>query len=714
MPRHLAAAALALALTLAGLPAIAQDQVGINTHVPGADLLDLCVDAGVSWVRMDGDWLSLNPAAGRYDWAALDAAVNAARSRGLRVYLTLAYTPAWVPRVARTRADAYPGNDEPASSAQWTTFVTEAVRHYRPLGVTHFGIWNEPNLNGFWEEAAGLDPYVTKILVPGAAAVRAACADCRVLGPDLAHVGEYNVFLDGVLARARGSFDILAHHIYSGWPETGTTLLSGDSFVQALEMRRFPFTRASLREVLDARGWTGEVWITETGYRATPVGDAAAEGRQATSVRRTLEEQLARRWWSNTFFYEVMDCGVDQAMCDIDGFGLSRALRPITGGPRRYPADYRVKPAFTALRDFIRAHPEVVSRAMPAQCANGVDDDGDRRVDGDDRGCASGLDTNEADDPPRLRVDALAVAAGAVRVDGALDEWSDAGWVTLPRASWVGGVPLLVSGDLGVRLAARWSPGTLYLAAEVTDERHANDRSDDTLWAGDSLQVAFDVARNLGDRYDATDDHELTVALARGATRVNRFHGPPGAALPPSVVVRREGNVTRYELALPMASLTPASLSLGTVLGWSFLVNDNDGATTPEGNGREGWMEWTSGIGLRKDPYRFGELHLVGEAPVAPLDAAAPPDATASPDAAPAVDAPVGMDAPAARDVAVARDALADVARDGSADAVTYDVPDRPGDCACGASPGRREGFGLIALAALLTARRRRVRPRPW
>ena len=690
MPRSLRSA-LALALALAASPSLAQDQVGINTHVPGADLLDLCVDAGVTWVRMDGDWLSLNPAAGRYEWAALDAAVNAARTRGLRVYLTLAYTPAWVPRVARARADTYPGNDEPASSAEWTTFVTAAVRHYRPLGVTHFGIWNEPNLNGFWEEAAGLDPYVTKVLVPGAAAVRAACADCRVLGPDLAHLGDYHVFLDGVLARARGSFDILAHHIYGGWPETGTTLLSGDNFVQALEMRRFPFTRPALREVLDARGWTGEVWITETGYRATPIGDAAAEGRQATYVRRTLEEQLARRWWSNTFFYEVMDCGVDQARCDIDGFGLSRALRPITGGPRRYPADYRVKPAFTTLRDFIRAHPEVVSRAMPAQCANGVDDDGDRRVDGDDRGCANGLDANESDDPPRLRVDALAVAAGAVRVDGALDEWSAAGWVTLTREGWVGGVPLLVSGDLGVRVAARWSPGTLYLAAEVTDERHVNDRSDDTLWAGDSLQVAFDVARNLGDRYDATDDHELTFALARGSARAHRFVGPPGATLPTSVAVRREGTLTRYEVALPMASLTPATLARGSVLGWSFLVNDNDGATTPEGNGREGWMEFTAGIGLRKDPYRFGELHLVGELPAALPDAAVALDASAPPDGATA------MDVAAVRDV--------------GDEAATYAVPDRPADCACGASPRRSRWGELIALATLLAARRRRVRP---
>ena len=33
----------------------------------------------------------------------------------------------------------------------------------------------------FWESAAGVDSYIDRILVPGAAAVRAACADCRVL-----------------------------------------------------------------------------------------------------------------------------------------------------------------------------------------------------------------------------------------------------------------------------------------------------------------------------------------------------------------------------------------------------------------------------------------------------------------------------------------------------------------------------------------------------
>lgn len=351
---------LALGCALAALgalprPACAQDQAGLNTHVPSNDLLDLCVNLGVTWIRIDANWFEMNPARGRYEWTEIDRVVDGARSRGLRVFMTLAYTPAWVARVARTRTDTATLNDEPAASAEWSAFVTEAVRRYRPRGVTHYGMWNEPNLDQFWESAAGVDPYVDKILVPGATAVRAVCTDCTVLAPDLAHLGSYDTFLSRVLTRASSSIDILAHHIYQGWPETGSTGVTADNFLQALERARFPgLTRAALREVLDARGFTRPVWITETGYRAR-VGDAMDEDRQATFARRTLEEQWNRPWWSNTFFYEIMDCGVDDPACTIDGFGIARPLRANTTGPRSFPSDYRLKPAFGAIRDFLRA-----------------------------------------------------------------------------------------------------------------------------------------------------------------------------------------------------------------------------------------------------------------------------------------------------------------------------------------------------------------------
>lgn len=335
---------------------IGDNGVGLNTHHPSDAYADLAADLGLNWIRVDANWFQLQPGRDRYDWAHMDAIVDRANARGLNVYMTLAYTPEWVPRVPSPSGDAYVGNDEPVGSAEWTAFVTAAVTRYAARGVTHFGIWNEPNLGGFFEGTA--DAYIDKILVPGSDAVRRTCGSCVVLGPDLAHVGDYDVFLDRVMSRASGSFDILAHHIYSGWAETGTGIFDGDRFLEALEMRRFSFTRISLRELLDRHGWTGEVWITETGYRAGRIGDPSDEMRQATYVRRVMEEQLLRAWWTNSLFYEAVDCGIDQPGCDIDGFGIARPLRDLSAGPRSFPGDFRLKPAFTTIRDFIAAHPE--------------------------------------------------------------------------------------------------------------------------------------------------------------------------------------------------------------------------------------------------------------------------------------------------------------------------------------------------------------------
>ena len=59
-----------------------------------------------------------------------------AREAGLEVYVTLAYTPEWVPKVARPRDDDYTGNDEPVGSDEWVTFVEAAVRPLVALGAT--------------------------------------------------------------------------------------------------------------------------------------------------------------------------------------------------------------------------------------------------------------------------------------------------------------------------------------------------------------------------------------------------------------------------------------------------------------------------------------------------------------------------------------------------------------------------------------------------
>ncbi len=675
--------------------------LGINTHVPSPERLDMCVDLGLDWIRVDGNWDMMNPASGTFDYAVLDGPVDGARTRGLNVFMSLGYTPAWVPRVARSRSDAFSGNDEPVTSTEWVAFVEDAVRHFRARGVTHFGMWNEANLDSFWESPAGSDAWIDKILIPGAAAVRRVCTDCVVLGPELAHVGSYDTFLNNVLARASSSIDTLSHHTYNGWPETGTGVFDGDTFLQALEMRRFPFTRASLREVLDAHGWTGEVWITETGYRATP-GDAAEEANQATYVRRVMEENLARPWWTNTFFYEIMDCGIDEAGCTIDGFGITRPTRDLSGGPRAFPGDFRTKPAYDEIRSFVMANPGIVGSGPLVACANGTDDDGDGRIDSEDRGCVDGLDADESDDPARERFEALPAPAGGITLDGDLAEWGPDGAVALAPADWVGVGPLGGGTDLSVTAYARWAPGTLWVAIDVIDDVHVNDRSDDTLWAADSVQLAFDVGRNYGSAYDSTDDHELTIALVSGAAHQHRFVGPAGAgAFTASVSRSSTSNRTTYEIELPMAALTPATLGEGTLVGFSFLVNDNDGLTTEDGTGREGWEEWTPGIGRAKVPYDFGELALVSSA--------TPP----GPDAGVAPGTDGGVTPGTDGSVAPGTDGGVTPRSDGS---TSTPPPATDSGCGCDTAGSSRVPHTLGALLALLAlaalSRRRSLRAR--
>jgi len=72
------------------------------------------------------------------------------------------------------------------------------------------------------------------------------------------------------------------------------------------------------------------------------------------------------------------------------------------------------------------------------------------------------------------------------------------------------------------------------------------------------------------------------------------------------------------------------TLALMTELGFSFLINDDDGGTTGDGTGREGWLELTSGIGTGKDPYEFGTIRLV-DTVIPGVDAGVSPGIDAGP-----------------------------------------------------------------------------------
>jgi hypothetical protein len=241
----------------------------------------------------------------------------------LQVYLVLGFTP---PCASTGGGDEIGFNDPPVPE-QFADYVRRSVARYRSFGVRHFGMWNEPNLSFFFEGTA--EQYVDHVVRPGFAGVAQGCAeagynDCLVLGPDLAHRGDYDVFLGTVLNRMQAAsvmFDIFTHHIYL---PVATPLWERDSFVNALDDRRFDATRPALIDVLSKAGLAPDripvldIWITETGLRVEPATEPQGMAEQAARYMEVLNVQAARSWYTNTIFYEIID-----APQPYDGYGIA-------------------------------------------------------------------------------------------------------------------------------------------------------------------------------------------------------------------------------------------------------------------------------------------------------------------------------------------------------------------------------------------------------
>ncbi|HEV7519272.1 MAG TPA: beta-galactosidase, partial [Thermoanaerobaculia bacterium] len=115
---------------------------GVNIHAPQGAELELLLDraqaAGLGWVRIDFVWAYVEPRQGVFDWSIYDNIAAAAQARGLEIYATLAYSPAWA-----TRGPEFFG--VPDNPADWADVCFRAARHFQG-SIRYWGMWNEPNL----------------------------------------------------------------------------------------------------------------------------------------------------------------------------------------------------------------------------------------------------------------------------------------------------------------------------------------------------------------------------------------------------------------------------------------------------------------------------------------------------------------------------------------------------------------------------------------
>ncbi len=157
--------------------------------------------------------------------------------------------------------------------------------------------------------------------------------------------------------------------------------------------------------------------------------------------------------------------------------------------------------------------------------------------------------------------------------------------------------------DLWVEGKFLWDDENFYLYITVVDDVFFNDFPPDEIWQGDSVQFAIAPE----DRHEKDEPFvQIDIAKANGKDIIYRraFAMPlKEGEINFKGKISIQGNKIIYLVAIPWKELGIKPES-GKSLGFSFLVNDNDG------KGRRGWMEWGGGIGWEKNPADFYDLTL--------------------------------------------------------------------------------------------------------
>lgn len=226
-------------------------------------------------VRIGLNWWYVEPCRGcPLSWDRLDAQVNAAVARGMRVLLILAYAPPWAN--GHDTTVWFPTNDN-----DWASIIDRALQRYGTK-VQAFEVWNEPNHIGVFGNY-DTDPRARywQLVRIAYERVHAACPTCTVVAggsargvmtPDDDPGKAPSQWLQWAYANGYGGFfDAVALHPYSDWdgpakPQCARPWenLFGppDQSVPCGELAR-------VRSVMVSNGdGAKKIWATEIGYPA--------------------------------------------------------------------------------------------------------------------------------------------------------------------------------------------------------------------------------------------------------------------------------------------------------------------------------------------------------------------------------------------------------------------------------------------------------------
>jgi hypothetical protein len=279
------------------------DTIGQPSNVVAADF-DRVKAAGGTWVRVPFNWTTLEMnGKGVYNWGPADMVVNLANARGLKVDAVVSYTPAWA-RPAGTTSLTPPTN-----SKDYGDFMAAATKHYAPMGVHTWEIWNEPNLHTMWAPNPNVAKY-TSLLKAAYPVIHAADPGATVLtgGTSPAYDATDgsqvlpNTWLKGIYANGgKGYFDAVAHHPAT-YPTSSTVIASWSAFQQSND----------LYATMVANGdGSKKIWATEIVFPTGTNAKAVSEVVQGQRYAESFNAWTAFSFHGPMFIFSLRDSGTD-------------------------------------------------------------------------------------------------------------------------------------------------------------------------------------------------------------------------------------------------------------------------------------------------------------------------------------------------------------------------------------------------------------------
>jgi hypothetical protein len=371
-------------------------------------LLNEMTSAGADSVKVEIPWDHLEYAGDdKYEWGWLDAFVNAAESRGLKIHAQVSAAPPWVSPCSVW--------EPPMGSSDLTAyrdFLFDIVSRYGTR-IEDYEIWNEPNIPDFWQCHAVSPADYAAMLRAGYLGAKAANPNVNIVGGSLSEndIGYLERMYTALRAYPDAAanddfFDALGVHPYA--VRGGIALAPNTDPAQANYTTTFGQKNSAflgidyMRATLDSHGDQHKnIWLGEFGYstensfmQAVPDDVRAGYLKEAYSLIDQRPWVIGLCWYK---YYEV-DRGFQIYNPSTGVKSLTfRAFGDVSTGATPPP------PSTVTTVDLPAKADTQISQASPTSNSGS---NTSMRADGDDP------ETSGKDEEMLLRFDTSAIPAG--------------------------------------------------------------------------------------------------------------------------------------------------------------------------------------------------------------------------------------------------------------------------------------------------------------